>query len=119
MALGAGGAFFLRRLVGKAKALEWLLAARAIHAEEALNFGLVNMVVPHRRLMGEALKMAKKVAEYSHLEIRITKRAVYQSLSSHLKPHSAYISSQMALLCETDYFEKAVESFVKKNSHGK
>jgi len=113
MAPGDGGAFLLPRLVGIAKAMEWLLTGKTIDLEEALRFGLVNRVVPHDQLMAETLKMAKRIADYSPFGIRATKRAVYQSLSSDLTHHLDYISSQMGLLCETDYFKKAVESFRK------
>ena len=113
MAPGDGGAFLLPRLVGIAKAMEWLLTGKTIDLEEALRFGLVNRVVPHDQLLAETLKMAKQIADYSPFGIRATKRAVYQSLSSDLTHHLDYISSQMGLLCETDYFKKAVESFRK------
>jgi enoyl-CoA hydratase/carnithine racemase len=113
MAPGDGGAFLLPRLVGIAKAMEWLMTGKTIDLEEALRFGLVNRVVPHDQLMSETLRMAKGIADYSPPGIRAIKRAIYQSLSSNLTQHLEYISSQMGLLCETDYFKKAVESFRK------
>jgi hypothetical protein len=41
-----------------------------------------------------------------------------QSLGSNLTHHLDYISSQMTLLSETDYFKAAVEFFIKQTSKG-
>ena len=48
---GDGGAYFLPRVVGLAKALELLLTGDVIGPEEALHIGLVNKVVPHDQLL--------------------------------------------------------------------
>jgi enoyl-CoA hydratase/carnithine racemase len=119
MAPGDGGAFLLPRLVGIAKAMEWLLTGKTIDLDEALRFGLINRVVPHDQLMSETVKIARRIADHSPLGIRATKRAVYQGLSSDLSRHLDYISSQMGLLCETEYFKKAVDSFRRNNSQKK
>ena len=116
VAPGDGGAYLLPRLVGIAKAMEWLLTAKTIEVEEALRFGLVNTVVPHDKLMDETLKMANKITAYSPMAIRLTKKAVYQGLSSNLIHHLDYMSSQLGLLVETDYFKEAVKAFTKKSS---
>ena len=87
LAPGDGGAYLLPRVVGTAKALEWLLTGDIIDADEALRFGLVNMVVPHDKLMETTLKVAKKIGDHSPTAIRMTKNAVYQSLSSNLNNH--------------------------------
>lgn len=110
---GDGGAYFLPRLVGTAKALEWLLTGKIIDINEAFRFGLVNLVTPHETLMKETLNVANKMANYSPLSIRLTKKAVYSSLHSNLRHHLDYISSQVGLLCDTDYFKKAVEEYTR------
>lgn len=114
MAPGDGGAFLLPRVVGTAKAMEWLLTGNPISLDEALRFGLVNKVVPHDTLMDQALSMARIVSAHSPLGVRLTKRAVKQGLSSDLANHLDYISSQMGLLCETPHFREAVESFLSR-----
>jgi len=111
LAPGDGGAYFLPRIVGTAKAMEWLLTADIISPEEALKYGLVNMVVPHEELLDTSIKFAKKIAAYSPIAVRITKKAVYESAASDLEHHLDYISSQMALLCETQYYREAVKKF--------
>ncbi|MFH1479754.1 MAG: enoyl-CoA hydratase/isomerase family protein, partial [Pseudomonadota bacterium] len=119
LAPGDGGAFLLPRLVGLAKALEWLLTGKTIDVEEAHRYGLVNMVVPHEKLMEACLSMARKMSDYSPLGVRLTKKAVYQAYSSNFMQHLDYISSQMGLLTDTAYFKDAVGAFAKKGSYTK
>ncbi len=111
---GDGGAYFLPRLIGTAKALELLLTGDPVSPEEAFRLGLVNRVVPHDRLMGETLALAHRIAEKPPLAIRMMKRAVYQGLTGSLRSHLDYISSQLALLTETKDHQEAANAFLEK-----
>jgi enoyl-CoA hydratase/carnithine racemase len=111
---GDGGAYFLPRVVGQAKALELLFTGDVIGADEALRIGLVNRVVPHERLMEEAVALAEKIAGQPPLAIRMMKRAVLQGLTTTLRAHLDYISSQLALLSETKDHQEAAQSFLEK-----
>jgi enoyl-CoA hydratase/carnithine racemase len=111
---GDGGAFFLPRLVGIAKAMELLLTGDVLDAEEAMRLGMVNRVVPHESLMAEAVKLAAKIAAKPPLATRMMKRAVYQSLSSPLRSHLDYISSQLSLLSQTWDHQEAARAFLEK-----
>jgi len=111
---GDGGAYFLPRLVGTAKALELLLTGDILSAAEALNMGIVNRVVPHDALMEETMKLAKQIADKPPLAVRMMKRAVYQAQTSTLRAHLDYISSHMGLLTETEDHREAARSFLEK-----
>jgi enoyl-CoA hydratase/carnithine racemase len=111
---GDGGAFFLPRLVGVAKAMELLLTGDIIGPEEALRIGLVNRVVSHESLMEETTKLALKIAAMPPQAVRMMKRAVYQSLGSPLRMHLDYISSQLSLLSGTEDHREAARSFLEK-----
>lgn len=111
---GDGGAYFLPRLTGVSKALELLLTGDVLTPEEALKMGIVNRVVPHEILMKETMKLAEKIAGRPPIAVRMMKRAVYQGLTSTLKSHLDYISSQMSLLSETEDHMEAVSSFIEK-----
>ncbi len=111
---GDGGAFFLPRLVGVAKAMELLLTGEAIDPGEALRIGLVNRVVSHESLMDEAMKLARKIAAMPPQAVRMMKRAVYQSLDCTLRTHLDYVSSQLSLLSETEDHREAARSFLEK-----
>ncbi|MCX8118828.1 MAG: enoyl-CoA hydratase-related protein [Desulfobacterota bacterium] len=111
---GDGGAYLLPRLVGLGKAMELLLTGEVITPEEALRIGLVNRVVPHDRLLEEARGLAEKIASRPPLAVRMMKRAIYQAQSSTLRSHLDYISSQLALLSETQDHQEAARAFVEK-----
>ena len=111
---GDGGAFFLPRLVGISKALELLLTGEVISPMEALKIGLVNRVVAHERLMEETMILAKKIADRPPLAVSMMKRAVYQGQTSTLRTHLDYISSQIALLSETEDHREAAKAFLEK-----
>ncbi len=108
---GDGGAYFLPRLVGCAKALELLLTGEVLTPEKALTLGIVNQVVPHADLMKKTIELARKIAEKPPMAVRMTKRAVFQAQTESLRSHLDYISSQLALLSETEDHIKALKSF--------
>jgi len=111
---GDGGAYFLPRLVGIAKALELLLTGDVLGPQEALEIGLVNRVVSHDRLMKETMALAEKIADRPPLASRMMKRAVYQSQMTTLRSHLDYISSHMAILSETHDHREAARAFLEK-----
>ncbi len=114
VAPGDGGAYFLPRLVGMGKAMELLLTGDMISPQEALAMGLVNRVVPHERLLEETMALAEKIASKAPLAIAATKRAVYQAQTSTLRAHLDYMSSQIALLSETEDHREAARAFLEK-----
>ena len=114
LAPGDGGAWFLPRLVGTSKAMELLLTADVLSAQEALSLGIVNRVVPHAKLMEEAMGLAGKIAEKPPLAVRMIKRAVCQGTTSTLRAHLDHISSQMSLLSQTNDHVEAARAFLEK-----
>jgi enoyl-CoA hydratase/carnithine racemase len=111
---GDGGAYFLPRLVGTAKALELLYTGEVLSPEESLRIGLVNRVVEHDHLMEETTRLAELIASRPPLAVRMMKRAVYQAQTSTLRAHLDYISSQVSLLSETADHREAAQSFLEK-----
>jgi enoyl-CoA hydratase/carnithine racemase len=78
---GAGGTQRLPRAIPLAKAMEMILMAQTITAEEALRLGLINAVVPLPDLMPTALKWAETICERGPLAVRAAKEAVLRGLS--------------------------------------
>jgi E-phenylitaconyl-CoA hydratase len=78
---GAGGTQRLPRAVPLAKALEMILMAKTLTAEEALRHGLVNAVVPLPELLPTARQWAAKICECGPLAVRAAKEAVLRGLS--------------------------------------
>jgi len=76
---GAGGTQRLTRFVGKSKAMEMVLTARLIDAQEAERCGLVSRVIPNDKLIEEALATAQKIAALSMPIVMMAKDSVNRS----------------------------------------
>lgn len=79
---GYGGTQRLAQLVGKGKAMELITSASMLTAAEAMQWGLVNHVVPQAELMPKALELAQKIAKNSPTAIS----AALRSVNSGFKP---------------------------------
>lgn len=111
---GDGGAYFLPRLVGIAKALELLWTGEFLSAAEAERIGLVNRVVPHEKLVDETAALARRLAAGPPLAMRMIKRAVYQSTRCDLRTALDLISSHMAIIAETEDHRDGVKAIMEK-----
>ncbi|MBE3557318.1 MAG: hypothetical protein IMW91_09695 [Firmicutes bacterium] len=85
-----------------------------IMAEQALQMGIVNHVVPKESLMDETMALANRIAEGAQLAIRMTKRAVYQSYRSDLRTALDLISSHLAVVSGSKDHEEGVRAFLGK-----
>jgi enoyl-CoA hydratase len=81
---GAGGTQRLPRAVGKAKAMDLVLTARMMDAQEAERAGLVSRVVPAAALLEEALAAAKAIAQFSLPAVLMAKEAVQRAYEAPL-----------------------------------
>jgi enoyl-CoA hydratase len=81
---GAGGTQRLPRLVGTGRALAMMLEGRTIGPREALDYGLVQAVVPPEQVEGAAVRIGERLARRSPEAIRSLKRAVYEGGSRPL-----------------------------------
>ena len=113
---GDGGAYFLPRLVGPAKALELLLTGDFVDAEEALRIGMVNRVYDDEELMDETRAFAEKLAAGPPRITRMIKRAVYQSARSDLRTSLDLISSHMGVVQSMQESREAFNAFREKRA---
>ena len=81
---GAGGTQRLPRAIGKAKAMDMCLSARALNAQEADRYGLVSRVVPDAQLMDDTLALASRIASYSLPALMAIKESVNRSWEASL-----------------------------------
>jgi enoyl-CoA hydratase/carnithine racemase len=111
---GAGGAYFLPRLVGPAKALEMFWTAETIDAAEALRLGIVNKVLPRAELMGFVRGFAEKLAKGPQHSIRFIKRLVYQGLRADLRTNLDMVSSHYVVAATSEDHRAAVAKFLER-----
>jgi len=72
---GGFGSSYLARMVGQKKAREIWYLCRQYNAQEALEMGLVNKVVPIDKLETEGIQWAKEILQHSPMAIRVLKSA--------------------------------------------
>jgi 2-(1,2-epoxy-1,2-dihydrophenyl)acetyl-CoA isomerase len=89
----AGTTFLLPRTLGLKRSMELLLLNRSLTSEEALEWGLVNEVVPDEQLLLRALETAEKLAQGANGAFGATKRLIAHSIGA--------LESQMVLESET------------------
>ena len=111
---GDGGAWFLPRLVGPAKALELLLTGDFVGADEALRIGMVNRVYDDAELQEQTRVFALQLASMSPVAVGVIKRTVQQSASIDLRTSLDLISSHMAVVQSTDDYREAQTAFGEK-----
>jgi len=111
---GAGGTQRLPRAVGKAKAMDLILTARMMDAQEAERAGLVSRVVPVDKLMDEAMACATAIAEMSLPAVMAAKECVNQAYESALTPGILFERRMFHALFATDDQKEGMTAFVEK-----
>ncbi len=111
---GAGGAFVLPRIIGRARALEMFWTGDFIDSEEAERFGLINKALPDDELMPHALAMARRLADAPVQSIRAIKRAVRAGQNSDLATSLDYGALNYGVLASGEDHLEAVDAFLEK-----
>lgn len=81
----AGGTQTLPRTIGRAKSLEMLLTGVWIDAEEALEAGLVNHIVPRKELLSIVEGLAEKIKSHSSIAVKYAKEAIRRGADMNLE----------------------------------
>lgn len=112
-----GSAWLLPRLVGMHHACDLLFSGRLIDAQEALQMGLVNRVVPHDELLPTVRAAAAEIATHcSPRSIRIMKRQLYGDLFVDLGSALSEADREMLQSFATEDFREGVASFVERRT---
>ncbi|MGE5464534.1 MAG: enoyl-CoA hydratase-related protein [Syntrophothermus sp.] len=113
---GAGGPQRLTRAVGKASAMEMILNNRTLTAQEALQFGLVNRVVPVAACLGEALKLAGEIASRAPVAIRVAKKMINQAYEESLAEGLQEERQEFYQLFATQDQKEGMQAFIEKRA---
>lgn len=111
---GAGGTQRLPRALGKVLAMEVMLNNRTLTAQEALQFGLVNRIVPPERFLEEALLLAEQIASRAPLAVQAAKQMVNQSYERPLADGLAEERRVFYNLFATEDQKEGMSAFLEK-----
>lgn len=110
---GYGGTQRLTQLVGRGKAMEMILTADMVGAEDALAIGLVNHVVPAEELMSKALELANKIATRSGSAVAAGIKTINASMDSSVDGFDVEIRTFGSCFASPD-FKEGVSAFLEK-----
>jgi len=111
---GACGTQRLARLIGVAKAKELIFLGDIIKADEALNLGLVNKVVPPEKLMDEAMEWATKLASKSSPVLAMAKMAINTGIDTDITSGLNMEARCVALCFATQDQKEGMKAFLEK-----
>lgn len=110
---GYGGTQRLAQLVGKGRAMEMIMSAKMVSAEEALDFGLVNYVYPQDELLGECKKIALKIVKNSSTAIASAINAINAGYIDGVNGFDAEIE-EFGKCFGTEDFKEGTTAFIEK-----
>jgi 2-(1,2-epoxy-1,2-dihydrophenyl)acetyl-CoA isomerase len=109
-----GISYFLTKLTNPSQALELMLTSEFVDAREAERLGLVNKVVPPKRVESEALELATRIARGPWLAIRLIKKDVYESVKADLKTILEREALGQALCLRTEDAKEGIKALIER-----
>jgi enoyl-CoA hydratase len=111
---GMGGTQRLPRLIGKSRALWYVLTGELIDAETALRLGLVNKVVPVGKVMETCLDVAKTLLGKGPLAMNCVLQAVNWGLEIGQEEGLILESTLTAIACASEDKNEGIKAFLEK-----
>lgn len=111
---GAGGTQRLTKLVGKMKAMEWLMSGKRISAREALRHGLINSTFNEEVLFEESQKFARMLAQQAPLAVRLIKESILKAVDFPLYEGMQYERKNFYLLFASEDQKEGMKAFKEK-----
>jgi enoyl-CoA hydratase/carnithine racemase len=112
----ACSSFFLPAIVGISQALEWSYTGEILDAQSAKEGRFVKAVVPPEELLGEAYKIAHKIAEHSPVAITLTRHMMYRNSVADHPVEAHKIDSLAMFYTSLRSGKEGVQSFLEKRA---
>jgi len=110
----AGGAWLMPRIIGLAKAAEFIYTADFLEAEEALRLGVLNRLVPAASLEQETTALARKISQNSPLANRLAKLQLHRGLDTDLGTALEMGATCQAICLTSEDTREALVAFREK-----
>ena len=111
---GGGGTQRLARVLGKQRAMEYVLTGRLFDAETAHEWGLVNLLVGKGRWLTEAIELARTVAARAPIATRLAKQAVLAAEETALSDGLARERALFEQAMTTEDRVEGMQAFLEK-----
>lgn len=106
----------LTRAVGRKRAMEMLLTGKAIDAQTAADWGLVNRVVPAAELASSTRALACEIARSSSETVGIGKRAFYEQIEMDQAAAYEFASEVMSRNAASSDAQEGIGAFLEKRT---
>jgi 2-(1,2-epoxy-1,2-dihydrophenyl)acetyl-CoA isomerase len=110
----SGGSFFVTRILGPARAFEWLASGKRLTAAEAHAWGLVSEVVEAEALPVRAAELAAQLADLPTRGVGMTKRLLDHAVTATLEEQLEREAQLQAAATQTEDFREGVAAFLEK-----
>ncbi|MBW2599784.1 MAG: enoyl-CoA hydratase, partial [Deltaproteobacteria bacterium] len=114
LAPDGGMSYLLPRMIGMARAKEMMMTNRHLTALEALDWGLVNRVIPDNELMAQAEAIAQSLAVGPTLSLGSVKKLVHESFSETLESQMEREARNIVDMTRTDDAMEGINAFLEK-----
>ena len=113
---GFSGTQRLAAIVGRGRAMEMILAAENIKADQAAAYGLVNRVVPADQLMTECTALAEKIASKAPLAVRWAASAIKRGMETDIDSGIAIEADLFGMCFATQDQKEGMGAFLEKRA---
>lgn len=113
---GFGITATLPRVVGRQRAALMLYTGRRVKAEEALGWGLADLLVPQEQLRAAAVALATEVAEAAPLAVQATRATMRAGLAELVQMQTEHELSEQAKLFTTADFREGVRAVAERRA---
>ena len=108
-----GSTYLLPRMIGRARAMEMALLGERVPAAKALEWGMINRVVPDAELMPTAMALAGELAR-GPASLALIRQTIWDSLDTDWADQLTLEADRQSIAGRTEDFREGVAAFLQK-----